>query len=374
MNIADAHIGYCLNVYPGETAADVARHIELECPRVKAVVSPHADMGVGLWLAAKAARQLRSNSQLLAAQLADQGLYAFTVNAFPYGDFHCRPVKERVYQPDWSSPDRVAYTLDAAHILARLLPAGVDGSISTVPVAYGKNLPKRACDNLMTVAMGLEKIEFQTGRLIRLALEPEPDCYLETADESIAFFDKLRKLDRNGVDRYLGICVDVCHMALQFEDPVAALQKLGRAGINIPKIQISAALEIANPTLDELQYLQGFDDGVYLHQTRVQQNGNVVLRYPDLPEAVAAHPAGIWRIHFHVPLHFQAHHHQLRSTAVLLSDEFFRQALTYSAHFEVETYTYGVMPQQQHDTSTSLSAELQFVTRAVRQALGQSVG
>jgi hypothetical protein len=371
MKIADTHIGYCLNIYPGETAGDVARHIGLECPRVKTAVSPDADMGVGLWLAAEAARQLRPNPQVLAEQLADQGLYAFTINAFPFGDFHSRPVKERVYLPDWSSPDRVAYTLDAAHILARLLPACVDGSISTVPVAYGKNLPKGARDNLVTAAAGLEKIELKTGRLIRLALEPEPDCFLEGVDEAIAFFEELRKQDRQRVDRYLGICLDVCHTALQFEDPVTALKKLGHAGINIPKIQISAALEITNPTIEELRHLQDFDDGVYLHQTRVQQCGNVFMRYADLPEALAARPPGLWRIHFHVPLHFQSPRDRLCSTAGLLSGDFFRQALKHSPHLETETYTYGVLPHQQQDISASVSAELQFVVQAVQKAIAQ---
>jgi sugar phosphate isomerase/epimerase len=369
MRIANTHIGYCLNIYPGETAADIAGHIARECPRVKAAVCPQADMGIGLWLAAKAVRDLRKTPGLLKQQLADQGLYAFTVNAFPFGDFHSRPVKEKVYLPDWSSTERLGHTLDVAHILAHLLPVGVNGSISTVPVAYGKTCPPHAQANLMAAAAGLEKMESRTGRRIQLALEPEPDCYLERIDECIAFFDSLRKINRPQVDRYLGICLDVCHMSLQFEDPVAALQRLQQAGINVPKIQISAALEIANPSTQDIQKLQAFDDGIYLHQTRVREDGKLIKRYADLPQALTARPAGKWRIHFHVPLHFQPAGHRLRSTVALLNDDFFRQALKSTTHLETETYTYGVLPQKHQDSSASVSAELQFVAQAVRKAV-----
>jgi sugar phosphate isomerase/epimerase len=205
-------------------------------------------MGIGLWLPAKAVREFRRHPHKLRQQLADRDMYAFTINAFPFGDFHSRPVKEKVYLPDWSSTARRDYTIDAARILAQLLPDGVDGSISTVPVAYGKDCPPQATANLVAVAGELETLESQTGRLIRLALEPEPDCYLERTDECIAFFDQLRLMNRALVDRYLGICLDVCHSAMQFEDPIVALERLKQAGIHVPKIQVSAALEVDNPT------------------------------------------------------------------------------------------------------------------------------
>lgn len=369
MRIADTHIGYCLNIYPGETAADIARHIAREVPRVKAAVCPRDDMGVGLWLAAKAVGGLKQAPDGLKRQLGDQGLYAFTVNAFPWGDFHSRPVKEKVYQPDWSTSLRRDHTIDVAHILAHLLPQGVTGSISTVPVAYGKICPPRAPVNLVAVAAELEHLESRTGRLIRLALEPEPDCYLEQIDECIAFFERLRKLNRPLVDRYLGVCLDVCHCVLQFEDPVASLQKLEHAGIHVPKIQVSAALEIDDPALRDVKDLQAFDDGIYLHQTRVRNHENEIKRYPDLPEALAARPAGKWRIHFHVPLQFQPDNPNLRSTTSLLDDGFFKQALKSTPHLETETYTYAVLPQKQQDSGATVSAELQFVAQAVRRAV-----
>jgi sugar phosphate isomerase/epimerase len=369
MRIANTHIGYCLNIYPGESADAITDHIRRRCPEVKAAVSPDSEMGIGLWLPAQAVREFGRHPQKLRAQLAERDMYAFTINAFPFGDFHSRPVKERVYLPDWSSLERRDYTIGAARILAQLLPEGVDGSISTVPVAYGKVCPPSAMTNLVAVAAELETLESRTGRRIRLALEPEPDCYLERTDECIAFFEQLRLANRPLVDRYLGICLDVCHAAMQFEDPAAALERLQRGGIAVPKIQVSAALEVADPTGADLSYLKAFDDGIYFHQTRVRRKNAPLLRYADLPDALADRPHGLWRVHFHVPLHFNAPGTKVRSTAALLDIDFFRQALLSTTHLETETYTYAVLPDKYQDAGASVSDELQLVVRAVRAAV-----
>jgi sugar phosphate isomerase/epimerase len=366
MRIENTHIGYCLNIYPGESADAISDHIRRRCPEVKAAVCPDKEMGVGLWLPAKAVQEIRRHPQKLRQQLDRQEMYAFTINAFPFGDFHSRPVKEKVYLPDWSSTARRDYTIDAARILAQLLPDGVDGSISTVPVAYGKDCPPQAMANLVAVATELETLESQTGRLIRLALEPEPDCYLERTDECIAFFEQLRLMNRTLVDRYLGICLDVCHSAMQFEDPVETLGRLKQAGICVPKIQVSAALEVKHPTGPDLFYLEAFDDGIYFHQTRVRKENERLLRYSDLPDALADRPHGHWRVHFHVPLHFNAFGTRVNSTAALLDADFFRQALLSTTHLETETYTYAVLPEKYQDAGASVSSELQFVIRAVQ--------
>jgi hypothetical protein len=374
MRIANTHIGYCLNIYPGETADAIVDHIARQCPLVKKAVCPDAEMGVGLWLPAKAVGEFRQQPAKLRNHLSDQEMYAFTINAFPFGDFHSRPVKEKVYLPDWSSTARRDYTIDAARILAQLLPERVDGSISTVPVAYGKKCPPQASANLVAVAAALEKLETQTGRLICLALEPEPDCFLERIDECIDFFEQLRLVNRPLVDRYLGICLDVCHSAMQFEDPTVALEGLKQAGIRVPKIQVSAALEVDNPTGSDFAYLESFDDGIYFHQTRVRKKNEPILHYADLPHALADRPNGHWRVHFHVPLHFKAPGTHVHSTAALLDAGFFRQALLSTAHLETETYTYAVLPEQYQDVGASVSGELQFVMRAVHTAMNSEHG
>jgi hypothetical protein len=241
-------------------------------------------------------------------------------------------------------------------------------------VAYGKDCPPQAMANLVAVATELETLESQTGRLIRLALEPEPDCYLERTDECIAFFEQLRLMNRTLVDRYLGICLDVCHAAMQFEDPAIALERLKQAGICVPKIQISAALEVNNPTDSDLSYLETFDDGIYFHQTRVRMENEQLLQYPDLPDALGDRPKGHWRIHFHVPLYYKAPGTNVHSTASLLNADFFRQALQSTTHLETETYTYAVLPEKYQDAGASVSSELQFVIRAVQAVTNSDYG
>lgn len=369
MRIANTHLGYCLNIYQGETAEDISNHIAYQCPRVKSIVSPAGSMGIGLWLPAKAVNEFKHCPDRLKKHLTDQELYVFTVNAFPMGDFHTRPVKETVYQPDWSSKDRLTYTIDVARLLARILPEGVNGSISTVPVAYGKKRPKGAVKNIMAAAAAFEKLEFETGRRICLALEPEPDCYLERVDECIGFFDRLRGRNQALVDRYLGICLDVCHEAMQFEEPVQTLKKLKSAGIQVPKIQISAALAADHPSDKDLACLARFDDGIYLHQTRILNENGSILRYRDLAEALVNPPDGSWRVHFHVPLYFQLTDVGLVSTSTLLNDAFFKEAVKNTSHFETETYTYRVLPNKHQDANASVVQELLIIENYLRSAL-----
>jgi hypothetical protein len=85
-----------------------------------------------------------------------------------------------------------------------------------------------------------------------------------------------------------------------------------------------------------------------------------------LPDALADRPHGHWRVHFHVPLHFNAFGTRVNSTAALLDADFFRQALLSTTHLETETYTYAVLPEKYQDAGASVSSELQFVIRAVQ--------
>ena len=63
---------------------------------------------------------------------AEQNLYVFTINGFPYGCFHGARVKENVYVPDWRTPERRDYTNLLADILADLLPRNLTVQIFRV--------------------------------------------------------------------------------------------------------------------------------------------------------------------------------------------------------------------------------------------------
>jgi hypothetical protein len=357
---SNAHLTYCLNVHPGESWADNFAAIRDKATAVRRLVCPGEPFGLGLRLAAAAARELRAPAPLDALRqfLADRRMYVFTVNAFPYGTFHGTPVKEDVYRPDWTTPQRAAYTLDVAEILANLLPDGVAGSISTVPVGYREFLPHEAdianaCDAIARLALELAELENRTGRLVRLALEPEPDCLAGNTGQFIAFYQgpllrQAAKLEggQRAVRRHVGICFDTAHAAVAFEDLPASLAALGAAGIPVAKIQASSALAShGGPAARSA--LEPFCEPVYLHQTTVRTTDGKLAHYPDLPQALAqrpADPAEEWRVHYHVPLFWQGDG-PLQSTGGQTAQAVAR-ALggQVCPHFEIETYTFNVLP------------------------------
>ncbi|MGK4422383.1 hypothetical protein ACSLVQ_29455, partial [Klebsiella pneumoniae] len=83
-----------------------------------AAVSPDAPFPVGLRLSAEAAADPAAAAGLLGRIFAEEGYRAYTMNGFPYGPFHGMPVKEAVYEPDWTTPERRRYTADLAAIMA----------------------------------------------------------------------------------------------------------------------------------------------------------------------------------------------------------------------------------------------------------------
>ena len=359
------HLTYCMNIHPGETWQEVRSGVDHYARAVKERVCPKEPFGLGLRLSALAAAELEPHLDAFKDALAEAGMYVFTLNGFPYGPFHGTSVKERVYRPGWGSTDRASYTRRLGTILATLLPDGVDGSVSTVPVAYGKSTPEGAAANLLAEGRALARLAERTGKKVVLALEPEPDCLLETSADVLRFWDGLRAAGDAEVIEFLGICLDTCHMACAFERPVEALRRVEAAGIPVPKVHVTAALCVL-PTADPHVGLAGFADPVYLHQTRVSADGEVRV-FPDLPEALRVGPQGEWRVHFHVPLHF-AGEGDLASTAFLLDGDFFSKAVTPDRHLEIETYTFDLLPDPKKDVITSIADEFHWIFEAYRKS------
>jgi len=392
----DAELTCCTNVHPGETLAEVRAAVREHVTAVKRAVSPGAPFGVGLRLAAAAAEELQGPDALASfrAELAEQGLYCFSLNGFPYGAFHGTRVKESVYLPDWLAPERVRYTVHLASTLAELLPQGVSGSISTVPGCFKPNATGPEAERAMAFALVdvvgmLADIARSKGRHIALALEPEPECFLETTDEAVRFFEQ-RLLGREALARlvevadieppqaeqvlrrHLGVCLDTCHASVEFESPLEAYRKLGAAGIVVPKVQLSAGLKVPSATPEALERLRAFADGVYLHQT-VVKSGRELRRFLDLPEALAAgaEPGAEWRVHFHVPI-FMGELGVFESTQPDLLPLLAELAHASSCpHLEVETYTWDVLPEEFRNVpiEQAIARELGFVIGALRDSL-----
>ncbi len=390
------HLTYCSNIHPGETWPEVFSNLRHHLPAIKAEVAAGCDFGVGLRLSAIAAEALREPAALAELRdfLAANGLYIFTINGFPYGPFHGVRVKEQVYQPDWQHAERLAYTDLLADLLVQLLPddPALDGSVSTVPgtfkpIAEAPGVVERIADNLIRHAAHLVRLRERTGRTIALALEPEPYCLLETIDETVRFFEEhlfgraavraLRELTglaageaEAALRRHLGVCYDVCHAAVEFEDPAGSLEALRRAGITVPKLQLSAALRIAEVGPETARQLRPFDEPVYLHQV-IMRAGEQLTRHLDLPQALAtldASQGAEWRVHFHVPIfldqlqHFSTTQDFLRQILAL-----HRQAPV-SPHLEVETYTWDVLPVRYREAgiASAIARELAWTLDQLR--------
>jgi sugar phosphate isomerase/epimerase len=366
VKVGNAHLTYCTNIHPGESWAEVRANLERHVVAVKQRVSPRTSFGVGLRLSARAAAELDPDELADLLELCqDHDLYVFTINGFPYGPFHGEPVKEAVYRPDWLERERVDYTNRLGDLLAELLPRRfeppVDGTISTVPGCFRArgNDATRIAENLARVTDHLAALEARTGKHLALALEPEPACLLETIADAIAFFD------RHVPDRsHVGLCLDACHAAVEFEDLPVALAALRTAEIPIAKVQLSCGLAVAPVDAAARAALAPFAEGVYLHQV-VARRGQALTRFDDLPAALAdPAPADEWRIHFHVPI-FRAELGPFRSTqpflAALLAEH---KRAEISTHLEVETYTWEVLPREYRaePIEDAIARELRWVT------------
>jgi sugar phosphate isomerase/epimerase len=320
-------LGYCYNVLPGESVGALLDQIRRICGPVRRELGV-ARLGVGLWIARDAATELvrdRDARRALARALADEGLYCFTLNGFPYGGFHAPRVKQRVFLPSWAEVSRGAYTLDLAAILAELWPEDVArGSISTVPIGPASTDRAAARAGLERAAEGLEALAALTGRVIELAVEPEPGAGFERADQLAAYL----------AGTPIAVCFDCCHAAVVGEDPSVL------AKIRCAKIQISSALVAEDPARDGVA-LEALAEPRYLHQVRSARGGAM-----DLPDALASLDRGApWRIHYHVPVH-RAELGGLATTRDAIAPAL-AAALAAPGeppHLEVETYTWSVLP------------------------------
>jgi sugar phosphate isomerase/epimerase len=369
------HLGYCTNVHPGEDLPEIMAQLDTYAVTVRRLVGADR-LGVGLWLAAPVAAQLAADPAAVARLRQDldaRGLEVVTFNGFPYRSFHAPVVKYAVYQPDWLTRERMDYTINLAGILARLLPEdAARGSVSTLPLAWRTPWTPRHSSavrqRLDELAGRLAALSAQTGRLVRVAFEPEPGCVMESTAQAVA--------ELSGVNtEYLGVCLDLAHLACAWEEPAGALARLASGGLPVVKVQVSAALGAERP--DEAgtaAALRGYAEPRFLHQTR-SAAGQAA---DDLPEALDSCLAGPWRVHYHVPVH-AAPQSPLHATVDVLRAALAALVGGESAvcdHLDVETYTWSVLPPAQRPSNPAqlaegIAAELRF-TRDELLALGLS--
>lgn len=359
MKLADGiHLAYCTNVHRGETWAETFAALERHTLPVRRRVAPGRSYAIGLRLGERAATELSQPGTLLAFQrwLERHDCYVFTINGFPYGSFHGTRVKEQVYAPDWSTPERTAYTVKLFQLLTQLLPAGVAGSVSTVPgsfkgfVAAEPARRRKIFRQLTECGQAIAALAEKSGRDLHLGLEPEPCCLIETTDETIAFFNEWRTVEPAAASllRHVGVNYDCCHLGVEFEEAPTSLDRLAAAGLRLSKLHLSSALRV-KPDAAGREALRAFVEPVYLHQVVVGHGHTVRKRYVDLPDALAdatpSQPDDEWRVHFHVPLH-AAPGAPFGDTRDHLAGalDWLKSHPTACAHLEMETYTWEVLP------------------------------
>jgi hypothetical protein len=368
------HLTYSTLVHPADNWEQLWASVQTYLPKVKARVSPDQPFGVCLRLAAPTAAELAANAderKKLKWFLNDNDMYVYTANAFPYGAFKGTVVKEQVYEPDWRTEERTAYTINVADILADICVDGIAPSIQTAPLGFkpnvtGPDVVDSYTEHVLRVAAHLVSIEARTGHLVTLGLEPEPRCFLETTDETVDYFtthiytgqaaERLSKLAGIPMDtaigalrRHLGVVFDIGHQAVGFEDIPTSLKKLVDAGIPIVKLQEAAAMNIPKVTGEKVEALKRFAKTVYLSQTVERKNGHVT-HFLNLEDAFAAWEfdpgARDWRTHFHVPVFLDDLGPLLGTTRFALEDALKMHKTTpLSRQLEIETYTWDVLPE-----------------------------
>ena len=388
------HLTYCTKIHPAHGWEDLLGHIEACVPALKARLAPEMPFGLGLRLSDVESRELlaQDNLEKFREFLARNNVYVFTLNGFPYGPFRGPSVKAAVFAPDWRDQARVAYTERLMDILASLLPPGLEGSISTLPLSYKPWIApgdtralERLTANLMQVVQTLVQLREGQGRVIHLDLEPEPDGLLENGAEVVDFFEHwllspgARWLaDRTGRSReqaralildHIQICLDTCHLAVTYEDLAAVLDRFQAHGIRVGKVQITSGLKLLVPATPEQRrtlgrQLEPFSRSPYLHQVLAQRDGGALEHYPDLAAILpqlgttADHQ---WRIHFHMPLYvaeFEGLSTTQEETRAMLG---ILKERRFSHHLELETYTWEVLPAAlQRDILDSLEQEYRW--------------
>ena len=375
MDLGDrlGHLTYSTLVHPGDTWEEMRESLHTYGPAVKQRFSPNAPFGVSLRLSAASAATLAADPAeraRLREFLKTEDLYVYTVNAFPYGAFKGRRVMEDVYEPDWSTEDRVRYTCDVADVLADIVVAGVSPTIQSAPLAFRPNVSgtddvAALTHNLFRVIAHLIDLERTTGARVKLALEPEPFCFLESTQETIEYFNDnvysvaatraLVKLTGQPasevfglIRRHLGVVFDICHQSVAFENITDSLELLEAACIPVFKLQAAAALRVPKVVAEVVSDLEAFTSTIYLSQTTELRDGTTTkfLNLIDAIDAWKLSPSGDreWRTHFHVPVFLDDLGSFGTTRDGIAAALRVHQASPVSDHLEIETYTWDVLP------------------------------
>lgn len=381
-------LGYCTNIHPAETWPETMEALRTHVMGVRDRLLEAGDhpvgrsFPIGLRLSARAAMELLEGDELVKFKdwLAENDSYVFTINGFPYGSFHGTRVKEKVFQPDWATRERVEYTKHLFQILAEIAPKNTGGSVSTLPGSHKTFHAEEAAirANLIEIAHFIEDLSQANQIDLHLGLEPEPLGHFENTAETLAFFERLHAQAKSPVilANRIGLNFDSCHFAIEFDDAKPSLEAITAAGIRLSKIHLSNALSLNPADPAAIDAIRGFDEPTYFHQVIARRPDGSLARFMDLPVFLGAVDGGEVspadfseaRVHFHIPLDAQpapplssTHGHVEETLA------WCRRHPAACKHFEIETYTWGVLPGNlQRPIVEQIASEYRWVLRQLR--------
>ena len=378
------HLAYCTNIHRGEGWNETFHGLNQYTLKVKEKVSQSDPFAIGLRLGYKAALELSEtcsgNLDEFIKWLDHNNCYIFSINGFPYGQFHGSRVKEQVYSPDWTFDSRVEYTNLLFDILAEILPSGMSGSVSTLPGSFKEFIQDDTqqgnviIENLARCGKHINDLIEKTGKDLHLGLEPEPLGWFENTPETLSFFKRFRNIHGDEFDNVIGVNYDTCHLAIEYENAKESLLLLKNNNIKISKIHLSSALKL-KPNQQTVDSLKEYQDDVYLHQVIAKLQNGGLIRFKDLPDAIENFLKGNcnddeWRVHFHIPLHaspdslFDDTRDHIKDTLSVLSSD-----PEMCKHLEMETYTWEVLPNslQSNSVVDQLSLEYDWTLNSLRE-------
>lgn len=378
------HLAYCTNIHRGEGWNETFHGLNEYTLKVKEKVSQSDPFAIGLRLGYKAALELSEtgsgNLDEFIKWLDHNNCYIFSINGFPYGQFHGSRVKEQVYSPDWTFDSRVEYTNLLFDILAEILPSGMSGSVSTLPGSFKEFIQDDTqqgnviIENLARCGKHINGLIEKTGKDLHLGLEPEPLGWFENTPETLSFFKRFRNIHGDEFDNVIGVNYDTCHLAIEYENAKESLLLLKNNNIKISKIHLSSALKL-KPNQQTVDSLKEYQDDVYLHQVIAKLQNGDLIRFKDLPDAIENFLKGNcnddeWRVHFHIPLHaspdslFDDTRDHIKDTLSVLSSD-----PEMCKHLEMETYTWEVLPNSMQSNSVvdQLSLEYDWTLNSLRE-------
>lgn len=392
------HLTYCTNIHPAHGWNEVLAQLNTYAVPLKQALSPDKPFGLGLRLSNDECNELMQLETRMAFRdwLKQHDMYVFTMNGFPYGSFHGGVVKEQVHAPDWTTEQRLTYTSKLSYIISSLNDfATYESGISTSPLSYkawcnteDNSFWEFLVQQFVYLVLDLDATYQNTGQVVHVDIEPEPDGLLETSTDLVNFYkDWLLPLGSTLLAEALGstieraeelllhhirVCYDTCHVGVKYEDAAEVLASYDALGIKVGKVQISSALQVKftkDNYKEQLSALQPFEESTYLHQVVERRNDGSLRSYTDLPiafEQFEKDAVQEWRIHYHVPIFSKAFGSLGSTQSDILS--LFQQLSQrqVGTHFEIETYTWDVLPGElKQPLLESIQREYEWVLQAL---------